>query len=145
MSARKGSTDSKHYYKWLSKAASDMRSAGILRAYGGDAEAVAFHCQQTIEKALKGYLLYKTGRHYDGHNLTFLCRQAARLDKRFYDYLDESALLNHYYIESRYPTDLPFVIDKKEIDTIYGIAERMFSVIKQEIYEDDSPATIERK
>ena len=74
---RKGNTDSQYYYKWLEKALSDLQSARILLTWGGDEMAVAFHCQQAIEKALKGYLLFKLGRHFDGHNLTFLCRQAA--------------------------------------------------------------------
>ena len=72
---RKGNTDSQYYYKWLEKALSDLQSARILLTWGGDEMAVAFHCQQAIEKALKGYLLFKLGRHFDGHNLTFLCRQ----------------------------------------------------------------------
>ena len=107
---RKGNTDSQYYYKWLEKALSDLQSARILLTWGGDEMAVAFHCQQAIEKALKGYLLFKLGRHFDGHNLTFLCRQAAMVDDRFVRYLGESAALNNYYIETRYPTDLPFEI-----------------------------------
>ncbi len=137
MSGRKSSTDSIYYYKWLSRAASDMRSARILKNYGGDPEAVAFHCQQAIEKALKGYLLFKTRRHYDGHNLTYLCRQAARLDEDFYQFLDESAMLNRYYIETRYPTDIPFIIDVGTVEKVYGMASEMFSGIQREIFNSE--------
>ena len=104
---RKGGSDSHFYYKWLDKALCDLQCARLLLTYGGDAYNIAFHCQQAIEKALKGYLLYRTGRHFDGHNLTYLCRQAIRLDPDgFSEYLDESAALNDLYIETRYPTDL---------------------------------------
>ena len=106
---RKGASDSCFYYKWLDKALCDLQAARLLLTYGGDHYNIAFHCQQAIEKALKGYLLFRTGRHFDGHNLTYLCRQAIQLDsKAFSEYLDESAALNDLYIETRYPTDLPF-------------------------------------
>ena len=73
---RKGASDSCFYYKWLDKALCDLQAARLLLTYGGDHYNIAFHCQQAIEKALKGYLLFRTGRHFDGHNLTYLCRQA---------------------------------------------------------------------
>lgn len=76
---RKGASDSCFYYKWLDKALCDLQAARLLLTYGGDHYNIAFHCQQAIEKALKGYLLFRTGRHFDGHNLTYLCRQAIQL------------------------------------------------------------------
>lgn len=140
---RKGSGDSRYYYKWLEKALSDLQSARILLTWGGDAMAVAFHCQQAIEKALKGYLLFRTGRHFDGHNLTFLCRQAANCDDTFIRYLDESAALNNYYIETRYPTDLPFDITETQIYNILTMAEDLFNIIRRELYAtDDEPHEI---
>ena len=98
---RKGGSDSHFYYKWLDKALCDLQCARLLLTYGGDAYNIAFHCQQAIEKALKGYLLYRTGKHFDGHNLTYLCRQAIRLDPDgFSEYLDESAALSSRYSEN---------------------------------------------
>ncbi len=140
---RKGSGDSRYYYKWLEKALSDLQSARILLTWGGDTMAVAFHCQQAIEKALKGYLLFRTGRHFDGHNLTFLCRQAANCDDTFIRYLDESAALNNYYIETRYPTDLPFDITETQIYNILTMAEDLFNIIRRELYAtEDEPHEI---
>ena len=123
---RKGASDSCFYYKWLDKALCDLQAARLLLTYGGDHYNIAFHCQQAIEKALKGYLLFRTGRHFDGHNLTYLCRQAIQLDSKvFSEYLDESAALNDLYIETRYPTALPFEIDELEVRRYLDMAERM--------------------
>ena len=80
---RKGASDSCFYYKWLDKALCDLQAARLLLTYGGDHYNIAFHCQQAIEKALKGYLLFRTGRHFDGHNLTWLCKQAMQTDYHF--------------------------------------------------------------
>ena len=126
------------------KALCDLQCARLLLTYGGDAYNIAFHCQQAIEKALKGYLLYRTGKHFDGHNLTYLCRQAIRLDPDgFSEYLDESAALNDLYIETRYPTDLPFEINEVEIRRYLDMAERMFAAIRRQLYAAGRPHPIE--
>lgn len=137
---RKGGSDSRYYYKWLEKALSDLQSARILLTWSGDPMAVAFHCQQAIEKALKGYLLFRTGRHFDGHNLTFLCRQAVECDDMFIQFLSETAELNNYYIETRYPTDLPFEITETQVYEILSMSEQMFSMIRKELYTTEEEA-----
>lgn len=139
---RRGGSDSMFYYKWLDKALSDLQAARILLTWDADPSMIAFHCQQAIEKALKGYLLFKTGRHFDGHNLTYLFRQAAKIDASFSDYLDESATLNNLYIEARYPTDLPFSLSDTQIQRLMHMAEDLFSAIRAELYVSGRPHKI---
>ncbi len=130
MGRRRGSPhDSKRYFDWLERAECDLDSARILKDNDGDNCNAAFHCQQCIEKALKGYLLYKTEKHVDGHNLTFLCRSACRIDRKFDEWLDESTSLNRYYIETRYPTDVGFDVTEKELEKIYKMANDMYAFI----------------
>ncbi len=138
MGRRRGTPhDSKRYFDWLERAECDLQSAKILKDNDGDNCNAAFHCQQCIEKALKGYILYSTGRHTDGHNLTFLCRSAVKLDKKFTEWLDESTSLNRYYIETRYPTDLGFDVSDEELERVYKMAYDMyvfiFKVISREV------------
>lgn len=142
--ARKGGRDSLYYYKWLDKALLDLQAARILMTWNGDTCNIAFHCQQAIEKALKGYLLFKTGRHFDGHNLTYLCRQAVQQDELFTEWLDESAALNNLYIETRYPTDLPVAIDEHACRQYFSMAENMFAAIRQELYDEGRPHKIKK-
>ena len=116
---RKGASDSCFYYKWLDKALCDLQSARLLLSYGGE--------------------------HYKNpfHNLTYLCRQAIQLDSSaFSEYLDETAALNDIYIETRYPTDLPFEIDELEVRRYLDMAERMFAAIRQQLYEGGRPHEI---
>ena len=75
--------DSKRYFDWLYYAAIDMRAAKLLLDDPRCYNVVAFHSQQCIEKALKGYLLWRKHRLYDGHNLPFLCKQAMAEDDHF--------------------------------------------------------------
>lgn len=97
--------DSKRYFDWLYYAAIDLRAAKLLLDDARCCNIVSFHCQQCIEKALKGYLLWRRHRLYDGHNLPFLCKQAMAEDEHFRQYIALSSEINHYYIESRYPAD----------------------------------------
>ena len=143
MSRNSKKGDSKRYYDWIYHASLDRMAAEVLCDDPQLYYVAAFHCQQCIEKALKGYLLFRTGRHFDGHNLTYLCRQAIQLDSKvFSEYLDESAALNDLYIETRYPTDLPFEIDELEVRRYLDMAERMFAAIRQQLYEGGRPHEI---
>ena len=127
-----GGTDSRRWLDWLDCAGDDLLAAQLLLHNDQTCNAAAFHCQQCIEKALKCYILFRTRAHVDGHNLTWLCRQAMRHDARFNEWLDESAALNRYYIETRYPSDLPLELSVQQVETLYGMAKRMFEVITTE-------------
>ena len=75
--------DSLRYKDWFEKAAHDLRGAEILMEHDGGNDLVAFHCQQAMEKMLKGWLLKTTGELLDGHSLVFLCRKATSETVRF--------------------------------------------------------------
>lgn len=47
--------DSKRYEEWFKMAKKDLNGARILYEHGGDNGIVCFHCQQAIEKYLKGF------------------------------------------------------------------------------------------
>ena len=58
--------DSKRYFDWLYYAHIDLLAANELMEQPLCYNTVAFHCQQAIEKAIKGYLLYRRHRLYKG-------------------------------------------------------------------------------
>lgn len=132
-----GNGDSRRYRDWMRRSYEDKRAAELLIHNEDTLDAATFHCQQCIEKALKGYILYKTGTPVDGHNLTWLCRQAIKQDARFQEWLDESAALNRYYIETRYPSDTPFELDDRRVAKVYGMARAMYDFILSEISENN--------
>lgn len=133
---REGNSDSKRYFDWLERASEDIEAAGKLLELNNTLNAAAFHCQQCIEKALKGYILFKTHQHVDGHNLTWLCRQAVKSDRRFIEWLDESVILNRYYIETRYPADMPLALTSKAVSRAYDMARAMYRFICDQVYDE---------
>lgn len=127
------SRDSRRYYDWIEAALQDRLAAELLVSDERLYDSCAFHCQQCAEKSLKAYLLLKNGHLVDGHNLTWLCKQAVKLDSRFAEWLDESAALNHYYIETRYPSDFAVDITERRIARVLGMAREMYQFICGEI------------
>ncbi len=121
--------DSKRYYDWIYHACLDRMASEALACDKRLYYCAAFHCQQCIEKALKGYLLYKSRHLLDGHNLTWLCKQAAMMDDGFVQWIDESAVLNRYYIETRYPADIPLEIDEEGIESLLRMSGEMLEAI----------------
>ncbi len=126
-------SDSRRFRDWVQRAGEDIVAAHLLMADDRCYNAAAFHCQQGIEKALKAYILVCTGNLVDGHNLSWLCKQAMRHDERFRDWLDESAALNRCYIETRYPTDIPTELGERETRRFYLMAFDMFVFICQQV------------
>lgn len=133
MGRRHNSRDSRRYADWLNAAYDDLRAAQILSSDDTLNNATAFHCQQCVEKILKGFILFKSGNSVDGHNLTWLCRRAMALDQSFRQWMDESAKLNRYYIETRYPTDIPTEIEDQEVPLMLEMAQDIFSYVIDEL------------
>lgn len=105
--------DSRRYFDWLYYAAIDLRCAKVLLEDAHCYNQVAFHCQQCIEKAIKGYLLWKRHHLYDGHNLPWLCKQAMQDDQHFVKWLPATTKMNQFYIEARYPADFLLQMDEE--------------------------------
>jgi len=122
--------DSIRYKDWFSKAQADLQGAKILFKYEGDYSIVAFHCQQAIEKALKGYILKHKGNLIGGHSLVFLCKEASLAEPSVNQYLKDCAFVNQFYLETRYPADIPTVLSKDEAQECISIAETILNHIE---------------
>jgi HEPN domain-containing protein len=81
-------------------------------------------------------MLYKAGRLFDGHNITWLCKQAALLNPEFTDYIEKTAELNKYYIEARYPADIPTIVGDEFAREALLCAEGIPSVVREALKFD---------
>ena len=56
--------------RWFELALSDLRSAKFLKnMWPKPLEVICFHCQQSVEKALKGFLAYQDSEPPLAHEL----------------------------------------------------------------------------
>lgn len=121
--------DSDKYNEWLVMAQKDLRSAKILFDHGADNEIICFHCQQTLEKYLKGYLIFVTGEVQEGHNLLKLCKKAKLYDDKFTEFLKDMAFVNAFYIETRYPAIDPLIVSQDDTEECFRIVYRVLARI----------------
>lgn len=134
---RRGRRDSRHYFEWMEFASEDLAAAAVLMADETCLKAAGFHCQQTIEKSVKAYLLFVSGRNFDGHNLSWLVRQASKFNSEFIKFMAHTAKLNRYYIECRYPSDNPQEPTIEQVQEDLDITRQIYEYICSVIYEED--------
>ena len=92
---------------WLTKAASDLRSARVLgSADDAPLDTAIYHCQQTAEKAVKAFLVSKGISPEKTHDIRKLTLEAAAHEPRFNEVMDMAVSLTPYAWEFRYPDDL---------------------------------------
>jgi HEPN domain-containing protein len=68
---------------------------------------VCFLAQQLAEKALKAFLYAQGEELVIGHSVRQLCQRAGAYETAFLDRLEDWAILDSYYIPTRYPNGLP--------------------------------------
>jgi HEPN domain-containing protein len=73
----------------------------------GHYAAACFHGQQAAEKALKAVLYAQGSRVVLGHSVRELARQCQVVDDAFSTVASDGALLDQFYIPTRYPNGLP--------------------------------------
>lgn len=127
----------KQHDEWFEFADSDLgfAASGMRDEYYGH---VCLLSQQAIEKALKGYLIYKTGIYPKIHKLVelaLMCKNK-KLDK----FQDGLKLVDAYYIPTRYPGGfaggLPQGLPgKREAEEALSIAEEVVEVVKKIVYK----------
>ena len=92
--------------EWIIKSQNDLKSAQILYREDGPTDSLCFHCQQSAEKMLKGFLVFNKKEFPKIHDLIHLLTLCRKIDKNFKSLENEISFLNRYYIESRYPPEI---------------------------------------
>ena len=113
--------------QWFSIAADDLRSAAFLfgNLYPKPIDIICYHCQQTVEKALKGYLIDQDMEPPYTHDLNDLLILCKGYDSS-YDTLEEICQkLTNFATATRYPSPIEIL----EADALYALekAENAFA------------------
>ncbi len=92
--------------RWLDKADEDLIVARLVLREGHTAHA-CFLAQQCIEKSLKAYLLATAHKYPRTHKLVDLLHECIGFDQAFSQFLADCAVVDQYYIPTRYPDSVP--------------------------------------
>ncbi|HHY13741.1 MAG TPA: HEPN domain-containing protein [Thermoanaerobacterales bacterium] len=90
--------------EWFAFAECDLKSARFLQDMNPQPlEIICYHCQQSAEKYLKGYIALNGGRLIKTHDLTLLNRICKKYDSDFKEIEDDAIELVDYGVQARYP------------------------------------------
>ncbi len=90
---------------------------------------ICFQFQQSVEKYLKGFLVYHKKTFPKIHDLTQLAKLCAKIDKEFLGFLDKTDILSQYYLTSRYPLEYPSA-NKSQAKEAFQIAKEIINFVK---------------
>lgn len=93
--------------EWMRRSANDLRAAALdIDADMALLEDAVFHCQQAVEKSLKGFLIWGTWRPRKTHDIAELAELVRERDPDLGDLARRAAMLTDYAWCYRYPTDV---------------------------------------
>lgn len=122
----------KIYEEWFEFAKRDLESAKFLiNMYPKSIEIICYHCEQSAEKYLKGYLIKNGNKIERTHDLVLLNNKCKNIDGSFHIIEDECIELLPYGIQVRYPYQLD-IIEEDMINAI-DCAEKIKKFIKGKI------------
>jgi HEPN domain-containing protein len=99
--------------EWFKIAEADLSSAEFLQNMQSiSIEIVCYHCQQSAEKYLKGFLALKGEEIKRTHDLVLLNKECRKHDEDFEMIEEDCLMLTDYGVNIRYP----FPIDINESD-----------------------------
>ena len=92
---------------WHDYANNDLIAAKyLLGLHPFKLEIISYHCQQSAEKILKGFLISKDIEPPRTHDLRLLWRMCGELADGFDDIEKECARLSAYGVQARYPLEI---------------------------------------
>jgi HEPN domain-containing protein len=124
---------------WLQKAAKDLRAASHdLQAVPPLVDDVAFHCQQAVEKALKGFLVWHEEPFRKTHSLEEVGEQCLKIDSSLQPLVDRAVPLTEYAWQFRYP-GAPEEPTLEEAQSALAIATAVFDAVNARLPEAARP------
>jgi len=125
--------------EWFKKAAEDLLAANHMfyNMQPRLLEIACYHCQQAVEKALKGFLIVKGIEPPKTHNLNKLCLMCMEYDQLFGEWQDTCRELTAYAASTRYPdcveiTDEDTYFAIEEADEIYKFCASLAKSLQSE-------------
>ena len=95
-------------FDWFCFADNDLDTAEIIVNHRPQHyEIICYHCQQSAEKYLKAYLIYKgITEPPKTHNLDMLCGMCITFDDCFHELKKACVILTPYGVQPRYPNEM---------------------------------------
>lgn len=116
--------------EWFDSGLSDYQYAKVGLESESVYPQVAFLAQQVAEKYLKGFLVLYGKKLPRIHDLTKLLDNCTKIKPELEELRDICELLTGFYIETRYPPDIP-EYTKEEIGEAFAGARKVRETIEE--------------
>jgi HEPN domain-containing protein len=124
---------------WLTKAQHDLASARVLAASAEPLlDTAIYHCQQTAEKAVKGFLAFCDQEFERIHDVEALIRAAESYEARFSGWVEAGRLLTPYARIYRYPGAFTEP-SREQFDQAMSSAEGFYNFVLSLLPEETWP------
>ena len=115
--------------KWLVKARRDLLSAKrLVRGSDPYLDTAIYHCQQCVEKAVKGWLVYHDQSFEKTHDLRLLVTLASEIEPKFTEWFDVAEQVSPYATSYRYPGEV-LEPTEEEFQQAHKAASRFYDFI----------------
>lgn len=114
--------------EWFNSGSSDLKYAEIGLKEEKVFPQIAFFCQQAAEKYLKGLLVLNGVEPPRTHELPKLLDECVEQNQELEKLRDSCELLTGFYVETRYPPDIPDY-SKEELINAFEKAKLIKEVI----------------
>ena len=125
--------------EWFDFSSDDLRVAAHMfdGMHPKPVEIICYHCQQCVEKALKGYLINHDVEPPYIHDLEKLCLMCMEYDSAFEAFTGQCRDMTGYVASARYPSKEEFeennaVSALKEAKRIYEFCTALIPELRQE-------------
>lgn len=106
--------------EWFDIAETDLLSAEFLQnMHPVPVEIICYHCQQSAEKYLKGYLSLHGKQITRSHDLVLLNSMCCEIDEVFEEINEDCLMLTDFSVTVRYP----FHLDLDEHDMVAALEQ----------------------
>jgi len=127
--------------EWFQYADMDLASAEYLHGmHPQPLEIICYHCQQSVEKYLKGYLIFKGVEPPKTHDLVDLNDLCSEFDERYSNIDKYCAVLTRYGVQPRYPQEIGITAKDMQKALEYARLLKDFeplSVVRHDIFPTD--------
>ncbi|MEG1482152.1 HEPN domain-containing protein [Clostridium sp.] len=122
--------------EWFEFARRDLESARFLiRMDPFPIEIICYHCEQSAEKYLKGFLILNGKKVEKTHDIVLLNNRCIKLNDKFKEIYDDCIELISYGVQVRYPYQLD--VDENDMLNAIESAERIEKFILSLIEENN--------
>ena len=125
--------------EWFRLADDDIDTALLLKEMRPQHfEIICYHCEQAVEKYLKGYLVLKNQMPPKTHDLSIICNLCSEKEQSFSKLLEQCSYLKQFGVQPRYPKELGITSADVEKAVKFALEAKNFGVLEKLREEIDS-------